>query len=260
MSKNALIGISSLARKIAKLYIGVGGTAHKVKKGYIGIGGLARVFYTGDPVLIYENSAAGTYTLALSAGTYEITLIGGGGGASGRKCTTNTTYHYAQGGVGGTIQVTAKLTAAATITIVVGKGGTTGTGSFSSASGGTVTGTAGTASTITGFTNLSISAGGGTAASTRATSTTGCTRTVGVIGTNTASGTALLSTLINNPNPCTSEQASSTAAARTGTGRLNDNWPDDTTRGKSGDFGWRTGTNTMTAVAGQSGYVRIMKL
>ena len=112
MSKNALIGISSLARKIGKLYVGVGGYAHKVKKGYIGISGMARVFYTGDPVLIYENAVAGTYTLALSAGTYEITLIGGGGGASGRKCTTNSTYHYAQGGVGGTLQVTAKLTAA----------------------------------------------------------------------------------------------------------------------------------------------------
>ncbi|MBO4480905.1 MAG: hypothetical protein J5742_04805 [Alphaproteobacteria bacterium] len=260
MSKNALIGISSLARKIAKLYVGVGGYARKVKKGYIGVGGLARVFYTGDPVLIFEQSTIGTYTQALSAGTYEITLIGGGGGASGRKCTTNSTYHYAQGGVGGTIQITAKLTSAATVTIVVGKGGATATGSFSSASGGTVTGSAGVASTVTGFTNLTLSAGGGTAGSTRATSTTGCTRTVGVIGTNTASGTALLSTLINNPNACTSSQASSTASARTGTGRENDNWPDDPTRGKSGDFGWRTNTNAMTAVAGQPGYARIRKL
>ena len=49
MGKNALIGISSLARKIGKLYVGVGGYARKVKKGYIGVGGLARVFYTGDP-------------------------------------------------------------------------------------------------------------------------------------------------------------------------------------------------------------------
>ena len=260
MGKNALIGISSLARKIGKLYVGVGGYARKVKKGYIGVGGLARVFYTGDPVLIFESSTIGTYTETLSAGTYEITLIGGGGGASGRKCTTNSTYHYAQGGVGGTIQITAKLTAAATVTIVVGKGGTTGTGSFSSASGGTVSGPAGVASTVTGFTNLTLSAGGGTGASTRATSTTGCTRTVGVIGTNTASGTALLSTLINNPNPCTPSQTSSTAASRTGTGRLNDNWPDDTQRGRSGDFGWRSGTNTMTAVAGQPGYARIRKL
>lgn len=260
MSKNALIGISSLARKIGKLYVGVGGYAHKVKKGYIGISGMARVFYTGDPVLIYENAVAGTYSLALSAGTYEITLIGGGGGASGRKCTTNSTYHYAQGGVGGTIQVTAKLTAAATITIVVGKGGTTNMGSYSSASGGTVTGVAGSASTITNFTNLTLSAGGGTAGSTRATSTTGCTRTPGVIGTNTASGTALISTLINNPNACTAAQASSTASARTGVGRVNDNWPDNTAYGQSGDFGWRTNTNAMTGVAGKPGYVRIRKL
>ena len=113
---------------------------------------------------------------------------------------------------------------------------------------------------VTGFTNLTLSAGGGTAGSTRATSTTGCTRTPGVIGTNTASGTALISTLINNPNACTAAQASSTAAARTGTGRVNDNWPDDTSRGQSGDFTWRNGTNTMTGVSGKPGYVRIRKL
>lgn len=260
MGKAAYIGRSSLAHKITKLYVGVGGYARKVKKGYIGISGMARVFYTGDPVLIYENTVAGTYTQTLSAGTYEITLIGGGGGASGRKCTTNSTYHYAQGGVGGTIQITAKLTAAATITIVVGSGGATKTGSFSSASGGTVTGNPGVASTVTGFTNLTLSAGGGTAASTRATSTTGCTRTVGVIGTNSASGTALLSTLINNPDPCTPTQTSSTASARTGVGRQNDNWPDNVDCGRSGDFGWRTNTNAMTAVSGKPGYVRIRKL
>lgn len=260
MGKAAYIGRSSLAYKIGKLYIGIGGVARKITKGYIGVGGLAREFYTSEPVLILEQSTAGTYTQALTAGTYEITLIGGGGGASGRKCTTNTTYHYAQGGVGGTIQIKAKLTAAATITIVVGSGGATKMGSFSSASGGTVTGNPGVASTVTGFTNLTLSAGGGTAGSTRATSTTGCTRTPGVIGTNTASGTALISTLINNPNACTAAQASSTAAARTGTGRVNDNWPDDTSRGQSGDFTWRNGTNTMTGVAGKPGYVRIRKL
>ena len=260
MGKAAYIGRSSLAHKIGKLYVGVGGYAHKVKKGYIGISGMARVFYTGDPVLIYERSVVGTETVALTAGTYELTLIGGGGGASGRKCTTNTTYHYAQGGVGGTLQVTAKLTAAASITVSVGAGGQTRTGSFSSASGGTVTGTAGSATTITGFTNLTISAGGGTAGSTKATSTTGCTRTVGVIGTNSVSGTAYISTLINNPNPCTSAQASSTAAARTGTGRVNDNWPDNDQYGRSGDFSWRNGTNTMTAVGGLPGYIRIRKL
>ena len=260
MGKAAYIGRSSLAYKIGKLYIGIGGVARKITKGYIGVGGLARQFYSSEPVLIMEQSTAGTYTQALTAGTYEITLIGGGGGASGRKCTTNSTYHYAQGGVGGTIQIKAQLTAAATITIVVGSGGATKTGTYSSASGGTVTGNAGVASTVTGFTNLTLSAGGGTAGSTRATSTTGCTRTVGVIGTNTASGTALISTLINNPNACTSSQASSTAAARTGTGRANDNWPDNTACGQSGDFSWRNGTSTMTAVSGKPGYVRIRKL
>ena len=105
MGKAAYIGRSSLAHKISKIYVGVSGLARKVKKGYIGINGVARLFYTGDPVLIMEQSVAGTYTQALSAGTYEITLVGGGGGASGRRCTTNNNYFYAQGGVGGTIQV-----------------------------------------------------------------------------------------------------------------------------------------------------------
>ena len=258
MGKNALIGISSLARKIGKLYVGVGGYARKVKKGYIGVGGLARVFYTGDPVLIFEQTTAGTYSQALSAGTYEITLIGGGGGASGRRCTTDGKFHYAQGGVGGTLQVTAKLTAAATVTIVVGSGGTTNTGTFSSASGGTVTGGAGVASKITGFTDLTIQANGGTGGSTRATSTTGCTRTPGTMGAVSVSGTALQSTLISNPTTVTSSQSSSSVSARNAVGRVNDNWPDDTSRGKGGDVGW-SGTS-FRLLNGLSGYARIRKL
>ena len=259
MGKAAYIGKSSLAHKITKLYVGVGGYARKVKKGYIGVSGLARVFYTGDPVLIYERSVVGTESVSLAAGTYELTLIGGGGGASGRRCTTNNNYFYAQGGVGGTLQVIAKLTSAATISISLGAGGITNTGTFSSASGGTVSGTAGSATSITGFTNLTISAGGGTAGSTRATSTTACSRTVGVMGTNSVSGTALQSTLMNNPNTITSNQGTgSSSAARTGTGRMNDNWPDDTTRGRSGDCGW-SGTAFRT-LGGLPGYIRIRKL
>ena len=259
MGKAAYIGRSSLAYKIGKLYIGIGGVARKVTKGYIGVGGLARQFYSSEPVLIYERSTVGTESVSLAAGTYELTLIGGGGGASGRRCTTNNNYFYAQGGVGGTLQVIAKLTSAATISISLGAGGVTNTGTFSSASGGTVTGTAGSATSITGFTNLTISAGGGTGGSTRATSTTACSRTVGVMGTNSVSGSALQSTVMNNPNTITSNQGTgSSSAARTGTGRMNDNWPDDTTRGRSGDCGW-SGTSFRT-LGGLPGYIRIRKL
>jgi len=258
MSKTAYIGASNMARKVSKIYVGINGMARKVTKGYIGIGGLARPFFSSDPVLIFETSTAGTYSQALSAGTYEITLIGGGGGASGRRCTTNGAFHYAQGGVGGTVQVLAKLSAAATVSIVVGNGGTTNTGTFSSASGGTVTGGAGVASKITGFGDLTLQANGGTAASTRATSTTGCTRTVGTMGAITSTGTALQQIIISNPTTLTSSQSTSSATSRTATGRLNDNWPEDTTRGRSGDCGW-SGT-TFRVIAGAPGFARIRKL
>ena len=258
MGKAAYIGRSSLAYKIGKLYIGIGGVARKITKGYIGVGGLARQFYSSEPVLIFEQTAAGTYSQALTAGTYEITLIGAGGGASGRRCTTDGKFHYAQGGVGGTLQVIAKLTSAATVSIVVGSGGTTNTGTFSSASGGTVTGGTGVASKVTGFTDLTIQANGGTGGSTRATSTTGCNRTPGTMGTVSVSGTALQSTLISNPTTVTSSGTSSSATARNAVGRVNDNWPDDTSRGKGGDVGWN-GT-AFRVLNGLSGYARIRKL
>ena len=74
MAKNTLIGVSSTAKKVTKIYVGVSNLAKKVKKGYIGVGGVAKLFYTGDPVLIFETQTAGSTTLSLSAGTYEITL------------------------------------------------------------------------------------------------------------------------------------------------------------------------------------------
>lgn len=258
MAKNALIGISNLARKATKIYIGVDGTAKKVKKGYIGVDGSARLFYSGDPILIYESSTAGSKTMVLAAGKYEITLIGGGGGASGRRSSAVNNHHYAQGGVGGTLQFIANLPTSATITATVGAGGTTSNGTFSSASGGTLSGTAGGASTITGFTNLTASAGGGTAGSTRATSTSACTRTVGVIGTNTLSGSAVSEILINNPSPCTSYQNTSTGTSRNPTGRANDNWPEDPKRGQGGDSGWNN-ANFIT-INGSTGFVRIKML
>lgn len=258
MAKNTLVGINNIAHKATKIYVGVNGTAQKIKKGYIGVDGIACLFYSGDPVLIFEESTAGTYSVALAPGKYEITLIGAGGGASGRRSTAVNNHHYAQGGVGATLQFIANLTAPATITATVGAGGHTNTGTFSSASGGTVSGTPGGATTIIGFPDLTASAGGGTAGSTRATSTSGCNRMVGVIGTNTLSGNAVVSTIINNPSPCISLQSTSTSAQRRPTGRANDNWPEDTTRGKSGDSGWNG--NNFLSMVGASGFVRIKML
>lgn len=258
MAKNTLIGVSSTAKKVTKIYVGVSNLAKKVKKGYIGVGGVAKLFYTGDPVLIFETQEAGTTSLSLSAGTYEITLIGGGGGGVALRSSVTGAKHYAQGGVGGTLQIIAVLASAATVSVTCGSYGTSNSGTFSSASSGTTTGTNGSASSITGFANLTASAGGGVAASVRATSTSATNRTVGTIGTVTVSGSALQETLINNPNLCTPSQATSTATNRSVNGRVNDNWPEDTTRGKGGDVGW-SGTSFLKATAA-TGFVRIRQM
>lgn len=257
MTKNTLIGINNVSKKVGKIYLGVNGIAKKIKKGYIGINGFAKLFYSGDPVLIYENTDAGTHTLDLAAGRYEITLIGGGGGGAGARSTAVNNHHYAQGGVGGTLQFIANLATSANIQIVVGTGGTTNSFTFAGA-GSSATGITGGATTITGFTNLTASAGGGTAANISSTSSSGCNRNVGVIGMNILSGSALQEILINNPNACVSGQSTSTGTTRTATGRINSNWSNNTSEGKSGDHGWNN--TTMMNMVGSSGYVRIVML
>lgn len=47
MATGVYSGISSVARKVKKLYFGSAGIAKQVKKGYIGVNGLARLFYSG---------------------------------------------------------------------------------------------------------------------------------------------------------------------------------------------------------------------
>jgi hypothetical protein len=257
MARNTLIGINGIAKKADKIYIGVGELAKKAKRGYIGINGFAKLFYTGDPILIYENSTAGTYAITLAAGKYEITLIGGGGGGAGMRSSSVSNHHYAQGGVGGTLQFIANLATTANLQIVVGAGGSTASGTFSGA-GSATTGTAGGASTITGFLNLAASAGGGKAGSIAPTSSSATNRTPGAIGTNSVGGIALLEALIDNPDPCTSLQGTSTGTSRTPTGRVNSNWPTDTSRGKSGDSGWNN--TSFLSMMGAAGYVRIVML
>ena len=254
-----LVGVDGKAKKAGVIYVGINKVAHKLKRAYVGIDGKAHLFYTGDPILIFESKESGSYTLNLTAGKFEFTLIGAGGGASGRRSSVSGTHYYAQGGVGGTLQFVAILTEPASVSITVGSGGATNTGTFSSASGGTVTGVKGGDTTIAGIPNLTAKAGGGTAGSTTATSTTGCNRNVGVIGTNTLTGTAVQNILINNNNQCVSSQGSSSANSRAATnGRTNDNWPEDNTRGKAGDCG-RNGTSFIKAT-GFAGYIRVRQL
>lgn len=258
MAKNTLIGINGAAKKANRIYVGVDGKAKKVKRGYIGVNGVAKLFYSGDPVLVYESIVTGLHSIQLSAGKYEITLIGGGGGAAGARSTVVNNHHYAQGGVGGTLQFIATLVADTTIQVSLGAGGTTNATTFSGASTSDIAGTPGGATTISGWANLNASAGGGTAAKIRPTSSSACNRTVGTIGTNSVSGLALREIVIDNPNPCTSSQSTSTGTTRTAVGRVNSNWPADTGRGKSGDHGWNN--TTLIKMIGASGYVRIVMM
>lgn len=208
------------------------------------------------PITLFESSAAGTTTFELPAGRYEITLIGGGGGAAGARSSRTGTKHYAQGGVGGTLQVIVNVYVKSILTITIGDGGVTRSGTFSGA-GVSISGDPGGATTITGIPGATLSAGGGTPANFRSTSTSGGNRNVGTMGNNTINGTAVMSILMNNPKNITSNQGSSSGSYRQPQGRANDNWPDDPARGKSGDFGW-SGTSHLNMV-GASGYVRIRR-
>lgn len=261
MAKNTLIGINAVAHKANKIYVGVDGTARKVKKGYVGIDGVAHLFLSGDPVVIYESAEAGTQMLVLTPGTYEITLIGGGGGAAGRRSGVGGNHFYAMGGVGATLQFIAKLATNATIQVTVGAGGATKNGTFSDASAGTLAGIVGGASLITGFPNLTAQANGGNPGSLTATSSTNCTMAAGTIGSNILSGSAVTAININNPNQCESRTGTgaATSTQRRTSGRTNDNWAEDTTRGRSGDSGWVNKTNFI-ALAGAAGFVRIKML
>lgn len=261
MAKNILIGIDGVARRVGTLYVGVDGVARKVKRGYIGIDNVARVFYSGDPVVVFESQEAGTQTIVLAPGRYEITLVGGGGGAAGRRSGVGGNHFYAMGGVGATLQFIARTTTNATVQVTVAAGGATKAGTFSDASAGTLSGVAGEASTITGFPNLTAQAGGGTPGTLTATSSTNCTMAAGVIGTNILSGSAVTEILINNPNPCPSRTGTgqATSTQRRTSGIPNDNWPEDTNRGKGGDSGWANKTSFLSQ-AGASGFVRIKML
>ena len=259
MAKSVLIGVGGLAKKPSKLYVGVGGLAKRVQKGYIGVGGLAKLFFSGDPVLIFEESNGGTHNITLAPGKYEVTLIGNGGGGVVMRSATTAQRNYAQGGVGGTLQFIANLATQSNITITLGNTGNSLSGIFSAAAAATVGGN-GTATTITGWLNLSASAGGGTAGRITPTSSSACDRTPGVMGTNSLGGSAVLETKINNPTTIVSFQATaaSTSTLRNPTGRNNDNWPENVVRGKSGDGGWNG--NNFIIMHGATGLVRIVML
>lgn len=201
---------------------------------------------------------AGTYNETLPVGDYRITLIGHGGGAIGAQSRAGT-FNWAQGGVGGTLQVLVSLTKAANIQISVGGGGQAQTKLYSGA-GVVLNGVAGTSTTITGIPNVTLVAGGGTGATFQSTTESAGIRTVGVMGTNSVSGVKQV--LINNPTNIISDSGQFFTAAeiREPTGKANINYPNNTVIGRGGDCGWVTSSSSYGAIrqiTGGSGYVLI---
>lgn len=210
------------------------------------------------PYINIEHSAAGTYNETLPVGDYRITLIGHGGGAIGAQSRAGT-FNWAQGGVGGTLQVLLSLTKAANIQINVGGGGQAQTRLYSGA-GIVLNGVDGTATTITGIPNVTLVAGGGTGATFQSTTESAGTRTVGVMGTNSVLGVKQV--LINNPTNILSDsgQFFTTVETREPTGKANINYPNNTDIGRGGDCGWVTSSNsygTIRQITGGAGYVLI---
>lgn len=69
MATGVYSGISSVARKVKKLYFGSAGIAKQVKKGYIGVNGIAHLFYTSSveagPYRYDMKGSSGPYTTVL---------------------------------------------------------------------------------------------------------------------------------------------------------------------------------------------------
>ena len=196
----------------------------------------------------FEFATAGSHTQVIDAGIYDIWLVGGGGGGAMVGKTLSNTKRWARGGVGGVLYVRVKVPIQTTITVNVGAGGNSRIGSNDDV----ITGNNGNNTTITGFSNVILKAGAGTGATVSGQDS----RTAGVQGTNTATGSNVLSVIENNINTITSTTGVSSSTKRTTTGQLNINWAEDTQKGLGGDIGWTTPANIVFKHGG-TGFVRI---
>lgn len=77
--------------------------------------------YSSGGVIIFESSTAGTYTVELSSGKYEITCVAGGGG--GTYCIDNSGSRVSGSGASGSCFKGVVRISAGTYTVVVGAGG-----------------------------------------------------------------------------------------------------------------------------------------
>ena len=206
------------------------------------------------PSATFEFSEVGSHEQVIDAGIHDVWLVGAGSGGVCLLSSQSGTKHWARGGVGGVLHVRINVPVQTTITVNIGRGGSSRSGTFTSA-GTTVSGDIGGNTSIVGFENVSLTAGAGTGASVQSSSTTATRRNGGVQGTNTASGSNIIAILENNAQAIVSTQGTSSANSRTASGQPNTNWTEDTSKGSGGDVGW-SGNNFMLRPGG-NGFVRI---
>lgn len=195
---------------------------------------------------IYEFAEAGAHTLDLGVGIWEISLVGGGGGGAGAMSTIFDLVGWADGGVGGTLRVRIKVPTKKTITINVAD-------SSISRYFGAAHGSAeqGKDTTITGLDDVVLVAGGGTSGSILQSE---FQPVPGIIGTNTATGSNLISIIENNPRTIVSKSG---RTQRTTSQTVNSNWPEDTSCGAGGAVYPRVSPRL---IDGGVGFVRLIKI
>ena len=154
-----------------------------------------------DGYVVFDSSAYGTYSVGIGAGIYRIVLIGGGGG--GAHCRYGAGHsifnYYAQGGVAATFDGYVQVTKDSTLTITLGKSGTTS--NSMDAGQVSVYGVDGNPSSITGIPGVTLYCGPGTAGKV----INGNQGTAGTMGSATISGANILRIDMNsNDHPITS--------------------------------------------------------
>lgn len=195
---------------------------------------------------IYEFAEAGAHTLDLGVGIWEISLVGGGGGGAGAMQRYLNRFTWGDGGVGGTLRVRIKVPTKKTITINVADSSTSRyfESSYGNAEQGKDT-------TITGLDDVVLVAGGGTAGSILQSE---IQPVPGIIGTNTATGSNLISIIENNPITIVSKSGTT---QRTTSQTVNSNWPENTSCGAGGAVYPRTSPRL---IDGGIGFVRLVKI
>lgn len=195
-------------------------------------------------IVQFDFATPGAHTQVLDAGTYDIWLVGGGGGGSLWRYPTGHTvlYTWADGGPGGVIHVRVNVPVQTTVTVNVA-----GTSVSRWTDGGVTSGDDGQSSSVVGLLNANVTAGGGTKGSVAGYGS----MTRAQMGTNTASG-ANIKVIENNLENIIPEAGYGTN--RSTPIKSNTNWPENRNIGRGG---YCFPSNNPSPREGNAGFVRI---